>query len=146
MRFFEELQVAAFAFNLWRKRLQRAVTTGRLDEVEAEIGLGKKDEFGLWIESCKQSDRLKHSTTLLAVEKLHTETQRLAGTILECLKEGRQDEALELLGPKGPFDQFSRRLLGTLSRWQHHAMLVSVRRQMGKFGNQVKKTVTDVLS
>ncbi|MBN8217600.1 MAG: hypothetical protein J0L75_13225 [Spirochaetes bacterium] len=146
MRFFEEVQVAAFAFNLWRRRFARAVMSGRIEAIEAELGPGKKDEFSLWLESCRETDRLKRSPTLAAVETIHAETRRLAGAILECLKEGRQDEALQLLGPDRAFSMLSHRLIVKLTHWKRHALLRNLHRQMGRIGRQVRKTVAGAMT
>jgi chemoreceptor zinc-binding protein len=109
-----ERAIAAHA--KWKFELREAIDTGKSPWAARDVRTDNACEFGKWLATLPQSQRLSEHYT--KVRDLHAEFHTAAADVLELALAGRKDEAAAAIGFNSRFAVVSSNLTMAVLAWQ----------------------------
>jgi len=117
MKFKEEIEDAVGAHGVWKKKLKRAITAGKIDVDIATIKVDKQCDFGKWLYGPTITERQKNSEHYHKVQELHAVFHEKAAKVAQLAISGEKAYAMKMLEANGEFTVASAELTTSMMAW-----------------------------
>jgi methyl-accepting chemotaxis protein len=113
----EEIEDAVGAHGVWKRKLKKAITTGKIDVDIATIKADKQCDFGKWLYGPAITKRQKNSEHYREVQELHAVFHETAAKVAQLAISGEKAHAMKMLEANGEFTVASAELTTSMIAW-----------------------------